>query len=125
MNDYVKGLLRERGINPARNQEPVAKSYIEDRRIPTDRLIARLGLTQYANHELPEFKTLVPEEVIVPMSQHIGKPALPSVKTGDKVKAGDLIGTAQEGLSCQIHTGLCGIVKEIGPQGIRIVKKEA
>jgi len=125
MNDYVKGLLRERGINPAKNQEPVAKSYIEDRRIPTERLIARLGLTQYVSHELPELKVLEPEEVIVPMSQHIGKPAQPTVKVGDKVKAGDLIGSAQEGLSSVIHTGFAGTVKEIGPQGIRIVKKEA
>lgn len=125
MNDYVKGLLRERGINPAKNQEPAAKSTIEDRRIPTERLIARLGLTQYVSHELPELKVFEPEEVIVPMSQHIGKPAQPVVKAGDTVKAGDLIGAAQEGLSAQIHTGFAGTVKEIGPQGIRIVKKEA
>lgn len=122
MNDYVKGLLRERGINPAKNQAPVAKSYVEDRRIPTGRLIARLGLSQYETHVLPEFAELTPEEVVIPVSQHIGKPAAPVVNVGDKVAAGDLIAAAQEGLSANIHTGFAGTVAEIGPRGIRIVK---
>ena len=35
MNDYTKGLLRGLGINPEKNQNPTAKSTIEQRRIPT------------------------------------------------------------------------------------------
>ena len=122
INDYVKTLLREKGINPAKNQAPVAKSYVDDRRIPTERLIARLGLSEYHTHALPEFFEMETEEVIVPVSQHIGKPAAACVKVGDTVKAGDLIAEAAEGLSVNIHTGFAGTVKEIGPQGIRIAK---
>lgn len=122
MNDYVKGLLREKGINHEKNQAPVAKSYVDDRRVPTARLIARLGLSGYYNHDLPEFFEFDVDEVIVPVSQHIGKPAVPCVNVGDTVNAGDLIAQAAEGLSANIHTGFAGVVKEVGPQGIRIAK---
>ena len=125
MNDYTKGLLRERGINPAKNQEPHAKSTVDERRIPTDRLIARLGLSSYVFHIQPQLFEYVPEEVVIPLAQHIGKPAAAVVSVGDTVKAGELIGAAQEGLSANIYTGFGGTVKEIGPAGIRISKKEA
>lgn len=126
MNDYTKGLLRGLGINPEKNQNPTAKSTIEQRRIPTERLIARLGLSDYVFHVEPKLITdLNVEEVIVPLGQHIGKPATPVVKVGDMVKAGDLIAEAAEGLSANIHTGFAGIVTEIGTSGIRISKKEA
>lgn len=124
MNDYTKGLLRERGINPAKNQEPVALSTIDQRRIPTDRLIARLGLSDYVFHIHPQLVELEPEEVVVPAAQHIGKPATPVVAVGDKVNIGDLVAQAAEGLSANIHTGFAGVVTEIGPAGIRISKKE-
>ena len=126
MNDYTKGLLRGLGINPEKNQNPTAKSTIEQRRIPTARLIARLGLSDYVFHVEPKLITdLDVKEVIVPLGQHIGKPATPVVKVGDMVHAGDLIAEAAEGLSANIHTGFAGIVTEIGSSGIRISKKEA
>mgnify|MGYP003062433014 CR=1 FL=1 len=50
------------------------------------------------------------EEVIVPLGQHIGKPATPVVKVGDMVHAGDLIAEAAEGLSANLHTGFAGIL---------------
>ena len=124
MNDYTKVLLRERGINPAKNQEPEALSTIDQRRIPTDRLIARLGLSDYVFHIEPKLYELAPEEVVVPVAQHIGKPAVPVVAAGDTVNVGDLVAQAAEGLSANIHTGFAGVVKEIGPAGIRISKKE-
>ena len=67
----------------------------------------------------------MPETLIVPMSQHIGKPAVPAVSEGDTVKAGDLAGAAAEGLSANIYTGLGGTVTQVTPQGIRIRRREA
>jgi len=123
MNDYTKGLLRGLGINPPKNQSPVAKSTIDERRIPTERLIARLGLSEYVFHVEPKLADgLDLDEVIVPVAQHIGKPATPVVQVGSTVKAGDLIAEAAEGLSANIYTGFAGTVREIGPAGIRISK---
>ena len=125
MNDYAKTLLRERGIQPEKNQNPAASGEIEHRRIPTERLIARLGLSAYVYHGDLELYRVEPEEVFVPMSQHIGKPAVPAVSEGDTVKAGDLAGAAAEGLSANIYTGLGGTVTQVTPQGIRIRRREA
>lgn len=125
MNDYAKVLLRERGIQPAKNEKPVQLEALDERRIPTERLIARLDLTKYVSHTCPELYRVEPGEVIVPLSQHIGKPAVPAVAVGDSVEKGDLIAAAAEGLSVNIHTGFAGVVKEITPQGIRIGRREA
>lgn len=125
MNDYAKTLLRERGIQPEKNQEPVKSTALGHRRIPTERLIARLDLTQYVSHGQPKLYEVTPKEVFVPLSQHIGKPAVPVAAVGDEVKRGDLIAEAAEGLSANIHTGFEGVVKEITPQGIRIGRREA
>ena len=125
MNDYAKTLLRERGIQPEKNQNPAASGEIEHRRIPTERLIARLALSAYVYHGDLELYRVDPEEVFVPMSQHIGKPAVPAVSEGDTVKAGDLAGAAAEGLSANIYTGLGGTVTQVTHQGIRIRRREA
>ena len=47
MNSYLKGELRSRGVQVPRNMEPHAREFVEERKTPTDRLIARLGLASY------------------------------------------------------------------------------
>lgn len=125
MNDYAKVLLRERGIQVEKNMAPVAKPTIEDRRVNTERLIARLGLTPYYVHVLPELFDYEPETVFIPLSQHIGKPAQACVSVGDRVTKGDTVGKAAEGLSANIHTGIDGTIQEVTPAGIRVVGRKA
>ena len=68
---------------------------------------------------------LLPQgDLVYPLSQHIGAPAIPAVAVGDHVKKGDLVGKAAEGLSVNIHCGMDGVVKEITPNGITICGKE-
>lgn len=55
----------------------------------------------------------VPETVTLPMSMHIGAPAVPVVKIGDEVKVGQLIGEAAPGLSSPVYSGVSGKVKKI------------
>ncbi|NCB63730.1 MAG: proton-conducting membrane transporter, partial [Clostridia bacterium] len=47
VNGYIKGELRKRGIQVPRNMEPVVREFVDQRKTPTDRLVARLGLSQY------------------------------------------------------------------------------
>ena len=44
--------------------------------------------------ELAALRLPIPETVEIPMSMHIGAPAIPVVKPGDGVKVGQLIGKA-------------------------------
>ena len=58
----------------------------------------------------------IPIEVQIPIAQHIGAPAKPVVKKGDKVKVGTLIAEAGGFISANIHSsvsGTVGIAKEI------------
>ena len=52
----------------------------------------------------------VPEQVIIPLGQHIGAPATPVVQKGDSVKAGQLIATATGFVSANIHSSVSGTV---------------
>jgi len=65
----------------------------------------------------------IPKKVKVPLLQHIGKPAIPIVKLGDKVEEGQLIGKMDSDFSSNVHTPIMGTVIEIGdlytPTGVK------
>ena len=52
----------------------------------------------------------LPEQVIIPLSQHIGAPATPVVQKGDTVKTGQLIAQAGGFVSANIHSSVSGTV---------------
>ncbi len=54
-----------------------------------------------------------PKQVVIPLSQHIGKPASPIVKKGDEVKAGQIIAEAEGFISAPIHSSVSGKVAKI------------
>lgn len=49
--------------------------------------------------ELAALRLPIPETVEIPMSMHIGAPAIPVVKPGDSVRVGQLIGQSQGGFA--------------------------
>lgn len=63
--------------------------------------------------EMPPVRMGVPSTVIIPMSMHVGSPARPTVKAGDNVKVGQLIGEAGGGLSSPVYSSVSGTVKKI------------
>ncbi len=54
-----------------------------------------------------------PARVIIPMSMHIGAPAVPVVAKGDYVKVGQVIGEAKGFVSSPVHASVSGTVAEI------------
>lgn len=52
----------------------------------------------------------VPDQVVIPLGQHIGAPATPVVQKGDQVKAGQLIAKAAGFVSANIHSSVSGTV---------------
>lgn len=124
VNSYIKGQLRSKGIQVPRNMEPVAREAIDNRRIPTHRLIARLGLAEFDGLHAHECKELKPETVYIPFSQHIGKPAVPAKAVGDHVVKGEVLAAAAEGLSANIHASMNGVIVAIDEKGARISGKE-
>lgn len=55
------------------------------------------------------------KEMIFPLSQHIGAPAAPVVKVGDRVLVGQLIASASAFVSANIHSSVSGTVTAIKP----------
>jgi electron transport complex protein RnfC len=55
-----------------------------------------------------------PDEVILPVRQHTGKPAIPIVRKGDRVERGDKIAAADGFMSVPIHASAAGTVADIG-----------
>lgn len=54
-----------------------------------------------------------PEKVILPMQQHIGAPCTPTVKVGDTVKVGQVIGDSDKFISAPIHASVSGKITAI------------
>lgn len=60
----------------------------------------------------------LPKEVVIPLGQHIGAEAIPTVKTGDRVLKGQKIADAQGTLSAPVHASSSGTVIAIEPRAI-------
>ena len=55
----------------------------------------------------------IPDKVTLPMLQHIGAPCTPTVKAGDKVFVGQIIGDSDKFLSVPVHASVSGIVTAV------------
>ncbi len=88
------------------------------------RVIERLGLKRPAGVHPPGYKKLasakaiergpLPEQVMLPLQQHIGSPAQALVKRGDQVRVGQKIAEAGPGFcSAPVHATVSGEVKQI------------
>lgn len=58
----------------------------------------------------------VPATVTIPLSQHIGAPAVACVAKGDRVKVGQVIATAGGFVSSTIHSSVSGVVTAVEPR---------
>ena len=58
----------------------------------------------------------VPSKVFISVAQHLGAPATPVVKVGDKVKAGQVIAEPAGFISAYVHSSVSGTVKSVGPR---------
>ena len=122
VNAQLKKELMAAGVKWENRGEPLAASrFRDDRRIPTSRLVSRLGLAGYEAH--PHFAgDYTPSEVRIPLRQHIGAPALAVVHAGDHVKTGDLIGEIPEGaMGARVHASIDGVVTAV-ENGIITIK---
>lgn len=54
-----------------------------------------------------------PEEVVLPVRQHAGKPAKVVVKPGDRVERGDVVAVADGFVSSPVHASATGTVTEV------------
>jgi len=119
--EYKNGLRKSgvaipKGI-PLREVEPMR----EYRKVPMERLTARLGLNEYnIDAPLKEEEFFI-KQVKIFLSQHIGAKAIAVVNKKDIVKRGDMIAQAEEGkLSIPVHASISGEILEVNENFIII-----
>ncbi len=57
-----------------------------------------------------------PDQVIIPMSMHIGAACTPTVQKGDTVKVGQIIGRSDAFVSVPVHASVSGTVAAVEPR---------
>lgn len=76
-----------------------------------------------SSSDKPIRNALIPQTLVIPLSQHLGKPADLAVEVGDEVREGMLLGKSSGFISAPVHSPVPGKVKEIKdvylPNGIK------
>jgi len=93
-------------------------------RVPKQRLSQRLGLYHYTPPGTGTFvRVPPPASVCIPLKQHVGAPALPVVKPGDRVRAGDLAAEIPPGaLGARVHASMDGVVTAVDARSVTIAR---
>jgi len=112
---FAKPAARERGLTWQGDPNDVAPhALFSSRRVPTRRLKRKLGLEAFADVGALEDRSLSPRRVVLPLKQHAGPPALPTVRSGERVAIGDLVAAPAAGtLGASIHASISGRVQGV------------
>ncbi|WP_099469864.1 4Fe-4S dicluster domain-containing protein [Konateibacter massiliensis] len=121
LDEYRNG-LRAKGVKaPERENKPV-NTLREERKVPEHRLLNRLGLAKFDLAAPMTCDTDV-KEVKLLLRQCIGAPCSASVKAGDKVTEGQIIGMPKEGeLGVYLHASITGTVTAVNDSFIAIAR---
>ena len=92
------------------------------RKVPVSKLVRRLGLEDY-NKDAPWTEvSYKPSRVKILMSQHIGAPCVPSVREGQKVAKGAVVGDVpSDKLGCPVHASINGSVGKVNEKYVEII----
>ena len=118
----MKTGLRQNGYKPEKRIKGGVSQSFENTKVPTKRLMSRMGILQYdAETPLVEDGIAV-SSVKIPLSMHIGAPSIPVVKAGDRVTKGQLIAEIPEkSLGARIHASVSGTVTNVTNSSIEIL----
>ena len=119
----IKNEMARKGIKPVKRVPRQVSGEIGYKRVPLHRLADRVGISKYDVEAPLREAPLEVGEVRIPLKQHIGVPAVPVVKAGDSVKAGDPIGEMPEGkMGANVHASISGTVIAVDGDSVRIIR---
>lgn len=110
--DKSKNDLRAKEIKWIGDRNVHIHPIYDGRHVPLKKLIDKLGIYEY---DVPAHfvdKKFLPDQVRLPLLQHLGTQAKAVVSTGQLVKAGDVVADIPEGkLGARVHASIDGYVK--------------
>ncbi|MCX5792396.1 MAG: NADH dehydrogenase subunit, partial [Elusimicrobia bacterium] len=91
------------------------------RKVPVSKLVRRLGLEDY-NKDAPWTEvSYKPAKVKILLSQHIGAPCAATVKEGQRVEKGAVVGDVPaDKLGCPVHASIAGTVGKVNEKYVEI-----
>jgi Na+-translocating ferredoxin:NAD+ oxidoreductase RnfC subunit len=110
-----KPVAREMGLVWSGSAESIEPHPLAaDRRVPMKRLMSRLGLSDFHNVGPLEGLEMSPRRVVLPLKQHAGAPAVPTIRPGARVSMGDPVAAPASGaLGARIHASITGVVRSV------------
>ncbi len=110
----AKGVLAKHKIRYQHKGELKVDPNREYRMLPSVRFMQRIGVAPF-DTGVPEFISdgWMPKTIELPLRQHIGAPAQPTVVKGDIVTAGQLVAAADGMISANIHSSADGTVTDV------------
>ncbi|PVZ67758.1 4Fe-4S dicluster domain-containing protein [Pelagibaculum spongiae] len=124
VNLIIADELRKKGIRyqaPETDKPITGREGRDFKKIPPERLIARIGLSPYYHQKLADYLPLYSQSVEISLSQHIGAPCQAVVAVGDQVTEGQMIGQVPaEKLGAPVHASISGRVTAIENGAVRI-----
>ena len=114
VNKYIKSICA--GKRPSRQDPPFKPQPMRDyRKIAPSKIMARMGLGDLYEKKPEGFREISAGTVRIPVKQHIGAPAVPTVAINDHVTQGQLIARlAPDKPSANVHASISGVVTECG-----------
>jgi len=110
-NRFRLGNIQYQGPKEVIPNQSLFRDY---RKVPTPRLATKIGIGAYMDIHPAFLGSYSPDQVSIPLSQHIGAPALAVVSPGDTVQKGDCIADIPDkAMGARIHASISGVVQSI------------
>ena len=116
----AKANLQKQGVKPVKEVKYDVDGGIENKRIPTERLLHRLDIKRY-DVDAPLAGFVETDAVRIPLRMHIGGPDEAVVSQGAHVTKGQLI-AKPNGMGANIHASIEGTVSSVTDEYIEIRK---
>jgi biotin carboxyl carrier protein len=119
--DQAKHARRAAGLKFAQAAPPRVHPLKEERRVPLAMLRRRLKVEEYDVETPLSQAECAPAVVRIKLAQHVGKPATPVVKAGERVRRGQEIArVGAKDLGADIHSSIEGTVTEVADKFIEV-----
>jgi Na+-translocating ferredoxin:NAD+ oxidoreductase RnfC subunit len=122
--DNAKVSLRSAGIKFVQQKPVTAHPMKEHRRVPLAQLRRRLRVEPLERDTPFDPQSPAPSQVRIKLKQHAGVAAVATVKTGARVKRGQVVGAPPEAaLGANVHASIDGKVTQVGADSIEITAR--
>ena len=126
LNHMLKQELGAKGIrNPHHEQPEAVDMFRFGKKMSIATILRKSALSGYDRPAPMDESGYDASRVTIPLKQHIGAPAVPVVKAGDRVGLGDMVAKpAEKGPCVPYHASISGVVTAVTDQEIVIENRQ-